>query len=278
MEIKERLDYLMKMELLEIEPSEIENLVKEMLIHVGSTDAQLRDKLIYSFFAKLINRNHLTTTQMHDTLLTCLDDEHLFFGIGEKDTDTVFTRSFSTLVMALIVENDVKNRFLSPKTVLDAYERTLIYLSREVDYRGFVEEKGWAHSVAHGADLLDAFVKHPFVDEFGKAIEAIEHFIMRSDGVFIDNEDERLAFPILEMVNRGLEATELNRLIEMAVLKVREEKVKVKYAPSFFHLRTNVSNFLKTLYFRLKFKGISSPFEETLEVALKSIHEDIYGS
>ncbi|MFZ3589498.1 hypothetical protein ACOI1C_09490 [Bacillus sp. DJP31] len=98
MELKERLENLIKMDLLEIDSSDIEVLVKEMVDHIGSTDAHLRDKLIYSFFAKLINGNHLTTTQMHDTLLTCLDDEHLFFGIGEKDTDTVFTRSFSTLV------------------------------------------------------------------------------------------------------------------------------------------------------------------------------------
>ncbi|MFZ3589497.1 DUF2785 domain-containing protein [Bacillus sp. DJP31] len=180
--------------------------------------------------------------------------------------------------MALIIENDVKNRFLSQNVVLDAYEKTLNYLSREVDYRGFVEEKGWAHSVAHGADLLDAFVKHPFIVEFGVALEAIEPFIMRKDGVYIDNEDERLAFPLVEMVNRGLKTTELNRLIEKLVQMVREEKINVSYTPSFFHLRTNVSDFLKTLYFRFKFKGISAPFEEEIEAALKTIHEDIYGT
>ncbi|WP_249649271.1 DUF2785 domain-containing protein, partial [Lysinibacillus sp. D4B2_S17] len=38
------------------------------------------------------------------------------------------------------------------------------YLLLEQDTRGFVPDKGWAHSIAQGADLASTTIKHPKFD------------------------------------------------------------------------------------------------------------------
>lgn len=82
----------------------LEEVIKEMLIHIGSVDGELRDSLIFSTFYQLIENNKLSNSLMVKILDICLSEEYLFKGIGEQGTDTVFTRSFSSLVIALIVE------------------------------------------------------------------------------------------------------------------------------------------------------------------------------
>lgn len=55
----------------------------------------------------------------------CLTEEYLFKGIGEQDTDTVFTRSFSSLVIALIVEKDKTKEFLEKQQLEEVYKKRL---------------------------------------------------------------------------------------------------------------------------------------------------------
>ncbi len=76
-----------------------------------------------------------------------------------------------------------------------ACNRSVDYILREKDYQGFVEGKGWAHAVAHGADLLTSVVVHPGTDSerlFPIYLEGIKTCIGQEDGVYTDNEDERL--------------------------------------------------------------------------------------
>ena len=83
---------------------DLNELIPAMLYHIGSTDSILRDKLIYSSFAKWIIRdNALSHDQLRSILTVILDENHLLLGVGEKDTDTVFTRSFSVLLLPLLL-------------------------------------------------------------------------------------------------------------------------------------------------------------------------------
>ncbi len=68
----------------------------ELLSNFSSTDGELRDELSYMIFANgIIARHTLTPEQSEKLLHTALDSEHLFYKIGEFDTDSVFMRSFS---------------------------------------------------------------------------------------------------------------------------------------------------------------------------------------
>src|SRR6185437_4429673 len=78
-----------------------------LLSNMASTDAELRDELSYMLLAEgIIGKGRLTPEQAHDLLMTTIDNDHLFFNIGESGTDSIFLRSFSNLVIAAILYTD----------------------------------------------------------------------------------------------------------------------------------------------------------------------------
>ncbi|MDN3451511.1 hypothetical protein QMA09_15030 [Planococcus sp. APC 3906] len=75
----------MNNEELKFEVSQGENLLMATLLkHIGSTDSEFRDQLIYSTFHRLIDEEMLSLHSLKSVLRTCLDQEHLFLGIGEE--------------------------------------------------------------------------------------------------------------------------------------------------------------------------------------------------
>ena len=81
------------------------------------------------------------------------------YNIHSDDEDAVFTRAFTTLLMALIIDADTKYNFLSQNDILTVKDRLILYMNNEHDFRGYVQDHGWAHSIAHASDTL----KHLFV-------------------------------------------------------------------------------------------------------------------
>ena len=104
---------------------------------------------------------------MYDDLLEGLGDgmtAGLAVGVGEDGTDTVFRRSFSALVLAVVLERattlaTTTGTGLPDDTLLRWGDRIAGWLVRERDLRGFVLGKGWAHALAHGADALGALAE-----------------------------------------------------------------------------------------------------------------------
>ena len=67
---------------------------QEMLTQIGNPDSYLRDELIYQSFGKMIASNQLNPEEIQSLLEVVLQEDYLFYGIGESGTDSVFTRSF----------------------------------------------------------------------------------------------------------------------------------------------------------------------------------------
>ena len=107
----------------------------------------------------------LTTDQMHKILNTCLSDKYLFLGIGESGTDTVFTRAFSSLYIGLALCKHDEDPYLSGEEVQKVKQTLLSYVQQEKDFRGYVDGKGWAHSIAHVSDALNDLVIQDANDE-----------------------------------------------------------------------------------------------------------------
>lgn len=187
----------LKVRLKESKIDDVDLMLEAMLKHIGSGDAELRDALIYPTFMKMIDEELLTPKQVHYLFDSCLDDNHLFYKIGEENTDSVFTRSFSALVLVGLLYKDRDLKLLTDEKFRYVLSRSVAYLERELDTRGFVEVKGWAHSIAHGADLLVAVVKHPNfkIDESKRILKAIQNCLLKN-ATYIDEEDERLVFII----------------------------------------------------------------------------------
>lgn len=254
----------------------LEDVIREMLIHIGSVDEELRDSLIYSTFYELIEDNKLSNSLMVKILDTCLSEEYLFKRIGEQGTDTVFTRSFSSLVIALIVEKDKTNEFLNKQQLEEVYKKTITYLQAEKDVRGYVEGKGWAHSIAHGADLFESIISHPSYDllHAEECLNVIKACIWK-DTVLQDNEDERLIFAVEAMIDKGLPEEMLVEWVHNFE-NLLGSRFKEQNRIVFYKYRSNVMNFLKSLYFRLIYVDQNIHTQHQIKKTLKNLHEAMY--
>ncbi|MGK9253529.1 DUF2785 domain-containing protein [Paenibacillus humicus] len=225
-------------------------LLEDMLDHIGAVDPKLRDELIYSAFAKWIGEGYLSPGQLERVLERCLGLQ--MSGIGEQGSDTVFTRSFASLALTCVIVADRKSGVLSGAQTEKAIRQSLSYMERERDTRGFVPEKGWAHAIAHGADLLGACVRHPaFRPERAPDILAAVQSAFFKETVYTDDEDSRLTTVIDRLLERGLADAALAGWIQ-GLPEAYEAFLSsgTDYLAA-FHTRIGLAYFLKTLYFRL---------------------------
>ncbi|MHA7138668.1 DUF2785 domain-containing protein [Rossellomorea arthrocnemi] len=247
-------------------------LVKSMMHFIGTTDSELRDKLIYSTFFHLTIDNQLEHDLLIDLLGYCLSDDMLFKGIGENGTDTVFTRAFTSIVIAVILYKDNEDDFLPRDAVYKTKDHLINYINSENDLRGFVPVKGWAHSIAHVADAFDELIlnkkmeQKDYLDILGPLWEKI----LVSDSVYVHGEDERILIPILAMLEKGLDVGEIEQLLKgmPAELKRRKEQVEEE---NYWFLEANCKTFLKSFYVKISSREELISLRRNIELCLSEL-------
>ncbi|MCP4362443.1 MAG: DUF2785 domain-containing protein [Chloroflexi bacterium] len=250
----------------------------EMMPHIGSPDSELRDDLIYTCLATWIldDPELFTEEQFKELLALALDEEHLFYRLGEQNTDSVFRRSFSMLLLPLILIAHRQRPFLTQAEVRQVKTQVLDYLSREQDLRGYVtaDDKGWAHTVAHAADALDdlAQCKELEADDLGDILNGIQGKVAVSEKVYQFEEDERLVIPALACLGRKLlkEPDVKNWLNSFVSLAQETEPF-----PACYRRAMNVKLFLRSLYFRAQNPATAATIGETSAHALMELTLDV---
>ncbi|MCP4420857.1 MAG: DUF2785 domain-containing protein [Chloroflexi bacterium] len=224
---------------------------QEILPHLGSADAELRDDLIYSTLATWILAGKFEDDELKELLRQMLTEKHLFFKLGEAETDSVFMRSFSMLLIPLILIQQRKRPFLMPHELRDLKVKLLDYLEREQDLRGFVmeDDKGWAHAVAHTADALDDLVQCEEMgnEELLEILAAIQHKAAEPKVVFVHAEDERLVTAVIAIFGRKLLKQPDVKVWFDGFVPLAQQKEPF---PDCYRQAQNVKNFLRSLYFR----------------------------
>lgn len=229
-----------------------EELFAYMLKNVGSTDGELRDELIYRLIVKLISGDFLERELLIKAVEEIVSDRYLFASIGEIESDTVFIRSFSSLWLTALLWKDKEQPFLEDDLRKYAFEKSAMYLAKEMDTRGFVDGKGWAHSIAHGADLATMAVNHPSLEL--KLIPVILEGVSTcfwKGGVYTDDEDERLVSVVLSLVKQDYPEEVLVEWLEQIFDRLDRAASRMDGSATFYHARTNIMQFMKTLYFAL---------------------------
>lgn len=231
-----------------------DTLIKYMLNHIGHPEDELRDKLNYRVFIELLSENLFTNDQLKELTKTLYSNHYLFNSIGDQNSDSVFTRSFSALWLNNLLNVDRQIRFLSNDDAKNILEVCSHYLNKELDVRGFVGEKGWAHSIAHGSDLASAIVSHPLFEERLSPIllQGIKESFWKGT-VYVDDEEERLVTIVENLINQDYPEEILIEWVEQVFDKLQFYLMEVGYTPQYFAARTNTLHFMKTLYFTLKF-------------------------
>jgi len=243
----------------------VDGLIADMLKFIGHTDAELRDELIYSTINTLTENMTFSTAQVKHILTTCLGDEHLFFNIGDKDTDSVFTRAFSSLPISVALWlNQNKTPFLTADELNHIKDTVLRYIKQEKDYRGYVDGKGWAHAIAHIADALghlaEASKTADGEGEFSlgrdcllEILDAVKNMIC-IDYVYTAEEDERLVVPVMDVIYREILANE--ELIQwIDGFNMADTAWRHSSYPGSYNRHINCKHFMRSLYFKLLSDG-----------------------
>lgn len=228
-------------------------LTTELLEYLGSTDAELRDGIAYvSFYHWIYKKPQYSLENLRRLRDQLLDN--LLVGIHQSDNDGVLLRSFSALVLSLIIYRDNAESFLSEDEIAEIVELATRYLQSEQDLRGYVDNIGWIHALAHTADLLKFLIRNP------KTLEEHHEYILQSianklthhtSTILRHDEDERLALTVMEITKRALLEPEaivaiLNQFIEWKAHNQSDE-----FDATLFATHQNIKNFLRSWYFQL---------------------------
>ena len=180
------------------------DLTNEIAERLASPDPEWRDTIAYNTLASWIYQQRLLDAAELRALTARLTT-NLQVHVGSTDTDDVFRRSFSALVLSVIVARDNDAPVLESADIRPTLDAALGYLAAEQDVRGYVPVKGWAHSAAHTADLLKFLARNRFVTpaDHARILTALTHKLTTTPAVFVFGEDERMARAVLSVVKRA---------------------------------------------------------------------------
>jgi len=227
----------------------LDELTAELTRMLGSTDPGLRDGTAYPALGTWVDRG------VYDELLTGLGDgmaAGLTVGLGERDTDTVFRRAFSVLVLATVVERDISQQLLPAEKVLRWGDQIVSWYLGERDLRGYVAGKGWAHAVAHGADAIGALAgsRHFGVHELTVLLDVLADRLLTIDVQLLCGEPDRMAHAVMSILRRNVVPT---RVVEPWISRIAahanpfgNRTVDDPYAPT-----NNAQQLLRSLYVQL---------------------------
>ncbi|MDD6771673.1 DUF2785 domain-containing protein [Inconstantimicrobium porci] len=221
-----------------------------MLKYIGDTDPHLRDELIYSTFCYWITEKcYFNSEELKEILNVILDKNHLFYKIGSEKEDSVVTRTFSMLVIDLLLYMNMQKQYLSLEEFNNLKDCVIRYYNEEKDLRGYEERIGWMHAAAHGADVLCSIVRSKQCDKetMLKVLDGLNHVLENTKYLLSHEEDERMATVVYEVVIRNVLGREkvcqwISRLGSVITPGYSDEK---------YIQRVNTKNFVRSLYFRL---------------------------
>ena len=231
-------------------------LTPELLEYLGSTDPFLRDEVAFEVLAAWITRDGLYTPDELRALGNTLA-HNLTIGLGQQNDDSIFLRSFSALVLDKVIEADNWRPSLEKADIRRWMEQGLAYFATERDLRGYVPEKGWAHAVAHTADLLWVLAQSRYLGaaDLARLLDAIaDKVIAPAEQVYLYGEDQRLAYAATTALLRDqLDLPALEGWLERMARPAHDWSNT--FETNTYH---NTTTFLRSLYFQLLL-GIKPP-------------------
>lgn len=234
-----------------------------MIKYIGDVDPHLRDDLIYSTFCQWISeKKYFPNEELRKMLNIAIDDDHLFLGIGKENDDSILTRSFSALLINLLLEADNNNTYLSLDEFDKVSDSLIRYFNEEKDLRGYSEDKGWMHGAAHGSDALCEVVISEKCNESTalKVLDSIEHILNNKKYLLFNEEDERMTRVVFIIAVKNKITTEkmckwINDL---------GKNISKKYSMEQYIQKCNTKNFIRSLYFSFMHNEKTKQYTELL--------------
>src|SRR5690349_18200109 len=179
----------------------LDELTVDLVEMLGHPNPRLREDLAYPLLTTWIGSG------VYDDLLTGLGDgivPGLRYGLGHDGDVSVIRRSYSALMLAEIIGRDNDHHLLPESSVLDWGDSATSWYIREQDHRGWIPEQGWAHAIAHGADLLAALARSRHFGrlELTVLLDVIaDRVLTPTSYIWRHGEDDRLAFAVMALLH-----------------------------------------------------------------------------
>lgn len=222
-----------------------------MLKYIGDPEPELRDNLIYTTFAYWIEeKKYFSDEELYHLLNILISENYLFYNIGNENDDSVLRRSFSVLSINPILCVHIDKPFLDEDMMLKTKTSLIRYLNEEKDLRGYDNEKGWMHALAHVADGFNVLLacKGITEDTCKELLLSIEGKLVEGSYFFTAEEDERLVTVIYYNIIEDKLLSDSYICSWIAGLsKVLEINDKITR----FKAKVNTKNLIRSLYFRM---------------------------
>lgn len=167
-------------------------IAQALLNCVGHPNSTIRDGLVFETVTHVLRSNLVTIKEVKDLKTNLLN------ALNSPDSEG-FGQPFAALLLSEIARVDRIFNFLTEDERSEFVGQAATYVINVNDYRGYSDEDGWRHGIAHGADWLMQLALNPNITSTDKALirDAVASQLMPHQHSYIFGEPERLSRPIL---------------------------------------------------------------------------------
>lgn len=245
----------------------LEEITPELIEKLGSTDSDSREGVLEILYSWIMDGKYDNQSLIEMGNHFC---ELIQMEVGKTEGDSVFLRAFTALELGGILKFDNlchigeiegRSAFLSREIFEHWLKKAKNYYSMENDFRSLVPKKGWAHSVAHGADLFRDFAKHHLItkNDINEILTLlITKVFSPNSRLFTGKEEYRVATAVYTCLLQNLLPIKELKILLRNLTKNLEKKgwISVVNDPNALNGFLNGEHFCFALYFMVKF-GIS---------------------
>lgn len=183
-----------------------------LLACIGHNNPAIRDGVVYAAYQYWL-RNELLTTETVQHLLASL-----FNNLKQSEQDPEqFRTAFSALILSEVIRVDRQKPYMTQQQRQLAINETAHFMANINDYRGFTDNEGWRHSVAHTADIILQFSLNKAVSpsQGQVLLTAIAQQVAPPLHYYHFGEPKRLALPTLYLLlNDKVSHDNLNNMLQ----------------------------------------------------------------
>lgn len=249
------------------EPTQRQQTALALLACLSDPNPQLRDEIAFealSFWMRSELLSIDTVHQIREQLLKSMADASI--------TDTQgFSKPFAALVLAEVARIDRRKTFMSEVQRQEMVEIAALYLSNLHDFRGFDENSGWRHGVAHAADWMMQLSLNPALNkaQHETILVALAQQIRNQQHFYIYGEAERLMTPVFYLALRStLTSSEWDAWF-VSLLTTNLDLKKTSQAS--LARKHNLNAFLSALYINLQESKQAALQEKMLPIVIRSM-------
>jgi len=167
---------------------------------LADPDPAIRDGIAYEALAQWMREGGIDVAGLRGLR------DRLYAALDGSDS-AGFRRPFAALALAEVARTDRIKPWMSVEERAAMVGAAATYVGSVRDYRGFDQQEGWRHGVAHGADWLMQLSLNPALDrtQLDRILSAVAvQVVPEAAHAYVFGEPGRLARPVLFAAKRAL--------------------------------------------------------------------------